>query len=130
VGDGIAPEPSGWPEGQPNTKLVFAPYVVLRGGTYISSNRDIPLCSTIPFLMFGSYTLVAYHNSRASSDAVAAIARSAVKRMAHPLSPLGDMVPNEVQVYIDTVAGATRDDSVYPQMWSASTNFRIAVARA
>jgi hypothetical protein len=132
VGDGVAPLKGGWPEGVPNTRSVFAPYVVLRyAGSVASLMANTPLCATYATRFDLGYSLIAYDNGRVLADTLAQNSRAALDSFNAMLisDPLGDMTVKFDRIYIDSLAGATRDDSTYPKMWSSTTNFHLDVAR-
>jgi hypothetical protein len=132
VGDGVAPPKGGWPEGVPNTKSVFAPYVVVKyAGSIASLVQNTPLCSTYAARYDVGYSLVAYDNGRLLADTLAQNAREALDAIGtvYGSEVYGDVTVKFDRIYIDSLAGATRDDSTYPKMWSSATNFHLDVAR-
>lgn len=132
VGDGVAPLKGGWPEGVPNTKSVFTPYVVVRYmGTIASLVQNTPLCSTYAARYDVGYSLIAYDNGRILADKLAQDSREALDSIGavYGSETYGDVTVKFDRIYIDSLAGATRDDSTYPKMWSSTTNFHLDVAR-
>lgn len=131
VGDGVAPEEGGWVEGAPNSPGGFVPYVVVKpSGAVTAHQGGYALCMTTAVMISAPYTVTAYEHSRIEADRLAALSRAVMKsgRWAVPFS--SDLVLKQNSLYIDSVVGASRDDSVYPKMWSAATNLRLVLARS
>jgi hypothetical protein len=129
VGDGVAPEASGWPEGTPN-QGTFVEYLVLKpSGPTTANNNDIPLCDVNAVRFALPYRLEAFGVDRVASDNLAATARGWLKDFeGRPVC--GDLIPRADQTWITSVMGASRDDSTHPKMWSSITNFTMNVARS
>jgi hypothetical protein len=127
VGDGIAPEESGWLAGTPNSGS-FSAYMVLKPLGMVMSTQNIPLCDSVGVFFPVNYTLTSFNKTRATTDTLGAWSRTALKRL-EGRHEIGDLVVKAWQVFIDSVAPATRDDSTYPQLWSSATNLHLYVAR-
>ena len=129
VGDGIAPAGAGWPEGTPNSASAFVPYGVLSAlSTSALSSGMMALCGTFASRFDVTYRLSSYDNTRSLADSLAADLRESLVG-AVVTGDVGDDLSLTGQIWLDAVTGATRDDSTYPQMWSASTTFRVSVAK-
>lgn len=131
VGDGVAPEKAGWPDGSPNTRTRFVPYFVLKySGAVGSLITDTPLCTTYATRFAINYSLVSYDNDRVLADSMASVGRKALNNLGEMNDQqCGDLLARFHHIFIDSMSGAARDDSVFPKMWSAATNFRLDVAR-
>ena len=129
IGDGVAPLVGGWSEGTPNTPAGFTPYLVVKAGTTSSMGQDTPLCTTVPMRFYVPYIITSFENTRADADELAARSRDHLKTFDTTLLELGDLRFNPSHIFIDSVTGASRDDSIHPKMWSGVTNLRLNVAR-
>jgi hypothetical protein len=132
TGDGVAPTDGGWPQGTPNTDENFVPYIVITAeGNAISQSVGVALCSTVPYIAQLPYRMDAYDQTRAGADALASIARDEVKKLGRTslAPPVGDLVLNPSQIFIDSASGAMRDDSTFPKFWMARTGLRLWVSR-
>lgn len=129
VGDGVAPLEAGWVEGTPNSPSGFVEYLVLRcSGQITPTYNSVPLCSNVPTMLTFPYSLTAFANSRVAADDLAGLSREVMVDM--PVREMaGDLEFKASHVQLVSITGASRDDSTNPKMWSATTNFRIDVAR-
>lgn len=129
VGDGVAPLEAGWIEGTPNSPSGFVEYLVLRySGQITPTYNSVPLCSNSPTMLTFPYTLAAFSNSRSDADKLAGLSRLMMADLPSR-AVVGDLEFKASHVQLASITGASRDDSTNPKMWSASTNFRIDVAR-
>lgn len=131
VGDGVAPEAAGWPEGTPNSASAFVPYVVLKGTQSSPMQATTPLCRTWSSTFEVTYRLASFHTGRSEADALIAEAVEALRA----LNVVGDevVVGGNMKVFphrawLDSIAAAVRDDSTYPKLWSGQATFRLGMA--
>lgn len=131
LGDGIAPEDWGWPNGQPGIGQ-FAPYAVLKTST-ASQQRNRDNLSPQNDAWLFPYSITSWGSMRAQADYVADLVTAAIAALdVRALRGDGSPVPGfgVQQIHVDTIGTTDRTDQSAPALWSRTDSLSVWLARA